>query len=164
MAPRKPPRDINANERDRFEIPNEIFELLADHVFLPKRVSVKDPENLAHQEEALLEFMLEVINGPFVQLAASTNHLFETMVDVHCHGGMDKARIAGHIDSLSPGQMFGLYIRQQNCGFLIYAPPNGDRIVSTFQASVPNEIICSSPSNVQVSLSTLFFSYILWFI
>lgn len=139
------------SKRGKYEIPKEIFEILVDHVFLPKKISGTNPAvNIDEQDEKLLSFILDSIENSSVQLPESTAHLFRTMVDVQCHRDWEKTKIAFHIQSLLPGHMFGLYIRKQNCGLLIYAPPNGDRIVSTFQASVPNEIICSSPSDVQV--------------
>lgn len=142
--------EVNSNQRERYKIPKTLIELMANHVFLPKKIADAEFKNIAEQENALLKLVLEVVIGSSYILPESTKHLFQTMVDVHCHGGMEKTRIASYIESLRPGQMFGLYIREQNCGFLIYAPPKGERIVSTFHASVPNDVVSSSPGDVQV--------------
>lgn len=142
----------------RCVIPKALYELLVDHVFLPKRITGIHPKEIDQQENLLLSFIWDSMIHSHIELRDSTNHLFETMVNIHCHGGMEKTRISDHIKSISPGQMIGLFIRQQNCGLLIYRQPqNREIIVSTFQASVPNEIICSSPSDVQVSFLIPFF-------
>lgn len=133
----------------------DIFEYVVDHVFLPKRIKGSYALNQQKIDKTILTQMLAVFKDKAfaIHLRASTHHLFKTLMELHFEEQMDESIIASKIQSLAPGQMVGLYIREQNCGITIYKMPlthGAKRIVSTFHASIPNEVVTSNCSDIQV--------------
>lgn len=133
----------------------DIFEYVVDHVFLPKRIKGSYASNHQKIDGTILTHLLAVFKDiAFTNhLPASTHHLFKTLMELHFEEQMDESIIASKIQSLAPGQMIGLFIREQNCGISIYKMPlihGAKRIVSTFHASIPNEVVTSNCSDIQV--------------
>ena len=127
---------------------------MVQHVFLPRKLSKEfDPSENVIYENNLLALLADVVKGAQEYLPASTNSLFGRMYNVQ--RSFDSASIVDAIKTLSPGEMLGLYIREQNAGFCLYLPCEGDSgrgILSTFPASLSSELILNSPNEVQVSL------------
>lgn len=125
------------------------------HVMWPRKLPWKENE--------------AVCQAPFIALMTDTSEFLESSLD--CLAGSSKLLrgmfntttsnasevIAAEINRLRPGNMFGYFVKEQNCGFSVYVQPvddDGDEaappksaIVSTFQLSIPNEEIYAAEHN-----------------
>lgn len=173
-----PERDQNqnhANKRPRLEYPKredviknisrDHLEVLANHIFLPRRIR----EGLAREEplrdiERVLDLLVETMRNFGTKLELHLPKIFTAMSELYKRAYENKAispmKILNHLIGLMPGRMFAFYLHHQNCGFIAYRPQQGchseQRIISTFQGSLPNETITDNKGDVQASQLTLF--------
>lgn len=78
------------------------------------------------------------------------------MRKLHCVNEVDPKKIVKQISSLRRGDMFAMYIREQNCGLFIHMAEDSEAILSTFQTSLPNEIIYGNDINGDIQVNVLF--------
>lgn len=140
-----------------YEISNEKFEVFINHIFLPRKIENYDLKTDHIFMESILDFLIETIHNFHRPLSTSTLDLFSQMRRVYQRDGVEQtiniSEINLQLNSLQPGKMFGLFLHAQNCGFVAYSPKNGqkiERVVSTFQGSLQNEIITSHEGDIQV--------------
>lgn len=135
---------------------------LIDHIFLPKQLPGEEADNLAEHEFSLLVLIADVVTKFGSIVPKHTKKMFRTMRDIEGTPLLKPKNISAAIEALEPGEMFGLYIRGQNCGINIFVPkdessPPKELILSTFEVSLRNEIVYSNLSDVEVS--KWFFDY-----
>lgn len=114
---------------------------MVDHVFLHRKLEA-NPENL-HRTELKLLHILSTHTQSFKTaiFPQTVQRLFSNMKQLHCVEALDPEVISNQIGSLKNGDMFGMYIREQNCGLFIQMVEDDVATLSTFQASLPNEMI-----------------------
>lgn len=141
---------MSNRRRFTFDIAN--FEGLIQNVFLIRKLSdAYDWNKVIDYDNSIMALMADVIKGFEEHLPCSTRKLIDTMANIQ--PTFNKSTISETITTLRRGEMFGLYIREQNCGFCLYFPQsyNDRAVVATFPASLPNQVILTSPNDVQVS-------------
>lgn len=148
-----------ANEQVINSICREHFEFLVNHIFLPKRIRVdlfrEDPKR---DMERVLDLVVETMRNFGTKLERHLPKIFSQLSLLYKRGYSNDlitpSKIYYQISQLMHGQMFVIYLHEQNCGFIAYKPRRGqnaqERIVSTFQASLPNEIITENKGDIQV--------------
>lgn len=128
---------------------------MVDHVFLHRKLEA-NPENLQCTELKLLAFLTlqtqSLITPIFPQVV---KRLFSNMKQLHCVEALDPEVLSNQIASLKTGDMFGMYIREQNCGLFIQMGENDVATLSTFQASLPNEMIYGHNINGDIQVMPL---------
>lgn len=72
---------------------------------------------------------------------------------------LDPKIISKQMKSLKSGNMMGIHVREQNCGLFIHMTSDDEATISTFQASLPNEMIYGENVNGDIQVRKLF-SYI----
>lgn len=139
-------------------ISRAVYGHMLDHVILPRKLSSATTELLPQTEVELLENFIDtfrVFHETDI-IPDVTKHLFKNLKTLHGRcAKLDQKTIAEQIDALEPGQIFGMYVREQNCAILVYAPPDNTDdqwILSTFHPSLPNAVISGNRSDVQVSI------------
>lgn len=142
--------------KPKFKFHEKLFELMINEVFLPKKLpDFYDATKVYHHETRLLAIMADSIQELSDELPKSTQHLFQTWSFLQCRQYLEPPQVLNAIASLKQGEMFTLYIRQQNCGFCIYIPRDKEHenqaIVSTFPVSLENSLIMSNGNDFQVS-------------
>lgn len=130
-----------------------------DHVFLPQKLLEAVPADELHTTEvALLQWITKIIkNFDENEPLDATKHLFQNMADIYGENDLNYLNVAAQLDNLQAGQMFGIFLREQNCGVLIYSPKDitslvNRRIISTFQSSVENKVISGNSGDIQVNI------------
>lgn len=146
----------------KFKFSKKFFELMIQEVFLPKKLPDSYDAAKAYEHESrLLALMADTIQELRNDLPHSTFNLFETWSFLQCRPNMEAVEVLNAIASLRSGDMFALYIHQQNCGLFLYIPDDDVNknkvIVSTFPASLRNKGIMSNMNDLQVNLLNLFF-------
>lgn len=140
----------------KFKFNKQLFELMIQEVFLPKRLPDSyDASEVYEHESRILALLADIIQEFTDDLPRSTNNLFQTWSFLQCRPNLEAVEILNAIASLKGGDMFALYIHGQNCGFCLYIP-HGDAnknkaIVSTFPVSLRNEQIMSRMYDLQVN-------------
>lgn len=144
---------MSTGQRFRFDEGN--FKAMVEHVFLPRKLSPSfNPLKVVDHESSMLALLSDVVNHLASILPKEARQLINMMAELQLDSELNIENVSQAIKALQPGNMLGLYIRQQNCGWLLYSPPEAASkqvVVSTFPASLPNEVICDSPNDVQVS-------------
>lgn len=143
--------------KPKFEFNKKLFELMIHEVFLPKKLPDAYDATKAYKHEArILALMADIVQELSDVLPKSTHNLFQRWSFLQCRRKLEAPEMQNAIASLKDGEMFALYIRQQNCGFCLYIPHDQDNnnnnkaIVSTFPVSLENTLIMSNMNDVQV--------------
>lgn len=128
---------------------------MIDHMFLPRKLFEASTKMLHEVENTLLEHFITILETFHEKgdLPDTTIDFFRNLRKIHTdRASLNKQTIARQIDAVKPGQMFGMYVREQNCGILIYAPKNlaAEWIFSTFHPSLENEVISGNENDIQV--------------
>lgn len=156
-------RELDRNSfKPKFKFNKKLFELMVHEVFLPKKLPEFYNASKAYLHESrLLALMADVIQELSNELPKSTHNMFQTWSFLQCPcQSLEAPEMQNAIASLKHGDMFALYIRQQNCGLCLYIPQDqqyeNKAIVSTFPVSLENSLIMSNMNDLQVSLLMLF--------
>ncbi len=141
--------------KPKFKFHEKSFELMINEVFLPKKLpEFYDAAKAYHHETRMLALMADLIQELSDELPKSTQNLFQTWSFLQCRQYLEPPQLQNAIASLKDGEMFALYIRQQNCGFCIYIPRGKENenqaIVSTFPVSLENSLVMSNGNDLQV--------------
>lgn len=141
--------------KPKFKFNKNLFELMIHEVFLPKKLpDFYDATKAYNHETRLLALMADLIQEMTKELPKSTHNMFQTWSFLQCRQYLEPPELQNAISSLKSGEMFALYIRQQNCGFCLYIPPgknyNNRAIVSTFPLSLENSLVMSNENDLQV--------------
>lgn len=135
------------------------YECLLDHIILPRVLPHSRHRNLLKHESLLLHRMIDTIDNCSKWIPNATVNLFHSMKRVHF--SPSKVEIINtEINALRPGGTFAMFVRKQNCGFMIHMPKEQDDsksctpntvIVSTFPGNLHPREIYSHPSDLEVS-------------
>lgn len=126
-----------------FNCPPNIVEHIVDQLFLPRRMTVVPA--VPAVELIILKWMAHTLDQTdgAQGISAHTKRLFKNMVSIHCDGAMNIQTIAAQIDSAAPGDMFGMFVRPQNCCVLIHTPKKhecNELMMTTFHTTLPRHL------------------------
>lgn len=132
---------------------------LITHVLWPRKLPSVDSSETTKHETALVALMTDTLEWfEHKSTLTSSAKLFRAMFNTNTSPDADI--IAMEINRLKHGEMFGFFVKHQNCGLSIYVPPSADSsstvqaksaIVSTFPVSIGNkEIYAATHSEFQV--------------
>lgn len=121
---------------------NSTDRYMIDHVFLHRSVE----GNLTVDEQVKAEsFLLKELTSTLEEatnlVPLRVQRLFNNMMQLCRTDKLDPNIISNQISDLAVEDMFGMYIREQNCGLLIRKTSDTEATLSTFQVSLPNEVI-----------------------
>lgn len=138
------PTDMDDMERSSW--PCNMFE----HVFLPRRLQARQGDLHQMELELLAKF------NEFTKLTHfKVGYMFENMKQLHCGNAINPKVLSQQLGNLKPGEMLGIYVRAQNCGFFIHMPETeraNEVTLATFSASLPNEIIYGNSINGDIQV------------
>lgn len=130
---------------------------MVDHIFLPRQIKAVGA-NLHYVESSLLKHVADFIES--VECAnmctPAIQRLFSNMKALHYVDEINPKEISNQISNLHRGDMFAMYVREQNCGLFIHMAEDAEAILSTFQASLPNEIIYGNNTNGDIQVNAFF--------
>lgn len=85
-------------------------------------------------------------------LPSVVRQMFSNMTQLHCSDILDPKIISSQMKNLKSGSMMGIYVREQNCGLFIHMANDDEATISTFQASLPNEMIYGGSINGDIQV------------
>lgn len=125
---------------------------MIDHVFLPRKLP-ENPIDLYNTERNLLRSMTATIESLGNEIFPSVvRQMFRNMTQLHCSDILDPKIISSQMKNLKSGSMMGIYVREQNCGLFIHMANDDEATISTFQASLPNEMIYGGSINGDIQV------------
>lgn len=128
---------------------------MIDHVFLHRKLPVKPVDPIT--ELNILQLMAQTVES-FEELKSASvpsvvRRLFTDMKQLHCDDALDPKAISERMKNMKLGEMLGIYVRAQNCGLFIHMANDDEITVSTFLASLPNEMIYGDNINGDIQVS-----------
>lgn len=139
------------------EIDNEVDLIrlnrnMIDHVFLHRRLPGK-PIDLHQTESSLLKLMTATVESYDTAICpTAAQRLFTNMQQLHCMDALEPKAISKQMAELKSGDMLGIYVREQNCGLFIHMDTDDEVTLSTFSASLPNEIVYGENINSDIQV------------
>lgn len=145
--------------------PQQWQDMLLNHVILPRYLPQSKSRHFHQTELKLLDEMVENVVNLSQRIPSKTVQLFEKMRKIH-HDRSPK-NISKEINALQPGDSFAMFVRRQNCVFLIYAPSDVNVvagkpqsvIVSTFPGNLHPKEVYNCNSDLEVTLSFFAFCF-----
>lgn len=137
-----------------------IYEELLYHIVLPRVLPQNKSTNSEQHELALLSRFTDAIRGLKKWISAETVRLFDSFERIHVTRTPES--ISNEIKELRPGQSFVMFVRRQNCGFMIHMPndENESVVVCTFPGNLhPKNIYDPQAIDFQVKQKKSFASY-----
>lgn len=133
-------------------------DMLLNHIVLPRYLPQSKSRHFHQTELKLLNEMVENVVNLSQKIPPKTVQLFEKMRKIHHE--RTPSNISKEINALQPGDSFAMFVRRQNCVFLIYAPPDENIvagqpqnvIVSTFPGNLHPKEVYKCDSDMEVSL------------
>lgn len=140
-----------------------IYEDLLYHIVLPRVLPQNKSINSERHELALLTRITNTIRGlDKWSISPETVRLFDSFEQIHLTRTPEL--ISTKIMALQPGNSFAMFVRRQNCGFMIHMPIEENQtakiktvIVSTFPGNVHPKNIYKA-TDYQVKKAFSFFS------
>lgn len=129
--------------------PQPVLEQLATHVVFPRHLPNTESPDLHQHELFLIQLMTQTVDAvnQIVTLPTDTVKMMYKFSSLHPLN--DPELLSNELNALSSDEMLCAYVRQQNCGLIIYRFPSldssGDQpgryIVSTFPGKLKPEDI-----------------------
>lgn len=148
--------------------PNDDLDLendLLNHVLLPRFLPQTKQNNLYDLELDLLSRMVELIETQDEWIPNSTVKMFTNVYRVQAE--CQPETIFNQINNIKPGGTFALFVRGQNCVFVIYMPSTDDNkqpddsttvIVATFPGNLDPKDINKNIGDFEVSFYLVIFN------
>lgn len=111
---------LSISNHSRLDFVSSEHEYLLHHVLLPRVLPVKYPENQEELERRLLLYIFESVESCSEWIPPATIRFFQTLQ--RTHDTPNPENISKQINHLQPGEMFAMFIRQQNTALLIHMP------------------------------------------
>lgn len=137
--------------------PLEKQNALLTHVILPRFLPQSESlQTYYHTELKLFDEMCENVMDLSGIIPSETVALFKSMHKAHHN--LNSTTIFNQINALQPGDTFALYVRRQNCAFMIHVPTDENlvygkphhAIVATFPARMHPDEIYKCDSDLEV--------------
>lgn len=126
-----------------FDPDEELHQEIVTHVAWTRCLPQRERENLGEHETGLTELMIDAVDW-FVQkniLPQKTIEMFNDVFNVKTATNAAEI-VSSQINQLKAGEMMGMHVAQQNCGFVVYklpgkgAAPSNEVVVTSFPVSV----------------------------
>lgn len=125
---------------------------MVDHVFLHRKL-LDNPFLLLQTGLKILQSMTHAIEKlQHASVPSVVRQMFINMKQLHCEDVLDPEAISNQLKSMESGDMLGIYAREQNCGLFIHMNGDGVATLSTFCASLPNEMIYGGEINGDIQV------------
>lgn len=152
--------EIGGTGSKRVELsPLEKQDILLNHIILPHFLPQTDSPQFHQIELQLFDEMIKNVMDLSEHIPPKTIKLFKRMHKIHHK--LTAKNISKEINALQPGDTFAMFVRRQNCTFMVYVPPDENdyyilhgkpenAIVATFPGRLhPNEVYkCDSDIEV----------------
>lgn len=127
------------------------------HVFFPRQIAASSENSQLVKTESFIaeRFTAEVESFECAIFPSVVRRLFSNMPEFHHVDALDPKRISEQIASLQLGDMFGMYVREQNCALFIHVTKDDEATLSTFQTSLPNEAIYGDKVNGDIQVNVI---------
>lgn len=140
--------------------PQQKQDMLLQHVILPRLLPQEKSRHLHQTELQLLQNMAENIVDLREKIPFETVELFANFWDIHNESIPNESKVNAKVNALRPGKSFAMFVRRQNCMFVIHAPPNGNAssteppkevIVATFPGNLHPDEVYQHDSDIEVN-------------
>lgn len=139
----------------------QLHDMLLHHVILPRFLPQEKSKYFHQTELQLMHQMVENVINLVDEIPLPTVKLFRSFWAIHNEPIPNQTTISTEINALRPGHSFGMFVRRQNCMFVIHAPPNHDEkaantapaevIVATFPGNLHPDEVYKYDSDVEVN-------------
>lgn len=145
----------------RYLSPLEQQNILLNHIILPHFLPASTGPRFHNTELKLFDEMFKTVMDLSHSIPAKTVALFKSMHTIH-HKLTPKV-VSKEINALQPGDTFAMFVRRQNCTFMVHVPPDErivhgkpqNAIVATFTGRLhPNEVY-NCDSDIEVNFHPL---------
>lgn len=122
-------------------------DMLLNHIILPRILPQSKSRHFHQTELNILDEMVKCVEMLSEHIPSETVRLFRRMKNVHFN--LSPNNVANEINGLRTGDSFAMFVRRQNCTFMIHAPKDNNQInqvphtviVATFPGNLhPNEV------------------------
>lgn len=142
--------------------PQQKHDMLLQHVILPRFLPQKKSSHLHSTElQLMIEMVLNVVNLSG-KIPKQTVELFKSFWKIHKELIPNPSTVSAQINALQPGHTFAMFVRRQNCMFVVHAPPTADVksantapqevIVATFPGNLHPDEVYNVDSDIEVNL------------
>lgn len=120
-----------------------------NHVVLPRVLPQEKSVDLHGDEISLMSIMVENVERMAKYLPRNTVGMFQRLKRVH--QTRTGECIAGEINALKPGETFAMFIRRQNCAFMVHkTAKESEVIVATFPGNLHPREVYEHQSDIEV--------------
>ena len=142
---------------DKNPTPQQKQDMLLRHVILP-RLLPQEKSSYFHQTELqLIHEMIQNVVNLYPKIPFQTAKLFLSFFQIHKELVPNESTISKEINELKPGHSFAMFVRRQNCMFVIHAPPNQptntapqEVFVATFPGNLHPDEVYQHDSDIEV--------------
>lgn len=130
-------------------------DMLLNYVILPRFLPQEKPEHFHGIELQLIAQVVQSVTKLSGILPSKTIELFQRLGRVHHMVVPNVDEITSQINALRSGDTFAMFVRRQNCAFIIYVPPNDTEhvIVANFPGNLHPEEVYKYDSDIEVIYS-----------
>lgn len=135
-------------------------DMLLRHIILPRFLPQAKSSYFHQTEIQLMQQMAQNVFNLSEKIPMQTVKLFESFLEIHKESIPNQNTISTEINVLRPGHSFAMFVRRQNCMFVIHAPPNHsenvantapqDVIIATFPGNLHPEEVYKHDSDIEV--------------
>lgn len=150
--------EIDGMESKRRQLsPLQKQNILLNHIILPQFLPATTSPRFHQTELKLFDEMFNTVMDLSHSIPKETVALFKSMHKIHHK--LTPANVSREINALQPGDTFAMFVRRQNCAFIVHVPAgdavvNGkpqNAIVATFPGRLhPNEVY-KAESDIEVN-------------
>lgn len=115
------------------------------HVILPRVLPNTWPSSFYRAEESLLSHMVKNIVNSRECMPPKTIEMFQRLERMHL--SFTPTNISNEINELKSGDTFAIYVRRQNCMFIVYVPSSE----GVSDSKIQNVIVATFPGNLHSS-------------
>lgn len=129
--------------------PQQLREDLLKHVLLPRVLPQEKSANLHGDEMNLMSVMVDNVERMAEYLPKNTVGMFQRLRRIQQMRTGEC--IANEIKALQPGETFAMFVRRQNCAFMVHKTATGkDVIVATFPGNLHPKEVYGHRSDIEV--------------
>lgn len=148
--------DSNTNATEQ-----QLHDMLLRHINLPRFLPQKKSANLHQTELLLMHYMVQNVINVNDKIPTQTVQLFKGLWTIHNDSLPNERTVSTEINALRSGHSFGMFVRRQNCMFVIHAPSNHGKtdanttpaevIVATFPGNLHPDEVYKYSSDIEVN-------------
>lgn len=136
---------LNEPDPDKNPTPQRKQDMLLQHVILPRYLPQKKSIHFHPTELQLMNEMVQNVVNFSGKIPSQTVKLFANLWETHNESIPNPTTVTTQINALQSGHSFAMFVRRQNCMFVVHAPANHENAANTAPQKV---IVATFPGNL----------------